>query len=339
MKALVYSAVREVTIRQVPEPSPRADQVVMKVIGTGICGSDMTGFLGHSPRRQPPLILGHEVVGHVVQAPEGDWGFKVGDRVVANPLQSCGSCENCRDGRGNICVAWKLIGMDREEGAFAEYVAVTARNVFPLPAEVSDAQAVMVEPLANGVHLFNLINRHCFGTLAIYGAGTQGILMLQLARLLGYREIVLVDTNEARLEVARKVGATLCLNPKEGSASAAIREWTNGRGVDIGIDAVGITATRADLVLATRKGGEIMLLGLHDVSSAVDFSLIVRNEQRLQGSFAYTAADFAVSKRLIEKGAISLLDYTRVRPLEEGQAAFDLLCSDPGDTLKIVLTP
>lgn len=339
MKALVYSAVGEVTVRQVPEPSPRPDQALIKVIGTGICGSDMTGFLGHSPRRQPPLILGHEVVGHVVQVPEGEWSYRVGDRVVVNPLQTCGACENCRDGRSNICVAWKLIGMDREEGAFAEYVAVAARNVFPLPSEVSDAQAVMVEPLANGVHLFNLISRHCFGTLVIYGAGTQGILMLQLARLLGYRAIAVADTNPARLDVARRAGATLCLNPKEGDPSAAIREWTNGRGVDIGIDAAGVSAARADLVLATRKGGEILLLGLHDVTSTVDFALIVRNELRYQGSYAYTAADFALSKQLIESGAISLLDYTQIRPLEEGQAAFDLLCSDPGDTLKIVLTP
>src|SRR5205807_8167245 len=114
MKALVYSAVREVTMQQVPEPAPRPDQAVVKVIGTGICGSDMSGFLGHSPRRQPPLVLGHEVIGTVVSAPPGDWPFQVGDRVVANPVQSCGICENCRSGKPNICPNWILLGMDRE---------------------------------------------------------------------------------------------------------------------------------------------------------------------------------------------------------------------------------
>src|SRR5205085_1848144 len=145
MKALVYTAPSEVTVRDVPEPNPRPEQAVVKVIGTGICGSDMTGFLGHSPRRKPPLILGHETIGTVVHLPPGEWPYKVGDRVVANPIQACGVCENCRDGRGNICPTWKLLGMDREEGAFAEYVAVKATNLFPLKEGVADEQAVMIE--------------------------------------------------------------------------------------------------------------------------------------------------------------------------------------------------
>jgi 2-desacetyl-2-hydroxyethyl bacteriochlorophyllide A dehydrogenase len=339
MKALVFSAIREVTMQEVPQPAPRPDQAVLKVIGTGICGSDMSGFLGHSTRRIPPLILGHEVIGTVVSAPPGDWPFKVGDRVVANPLQSCGSCENCRAGQPNICDHWTIIGMDREPGAFAEYAAVAARNVFPLKPGVSEAQAIMVEPLANGVHLFSLIRKHNFGTLAIFGAGTQGILMLQLARLLGYRDIAIVDTNPARLAIAERFGAPLRLNPKDGSPVSAIRDWSGGRGADIGIDAVGSPATRQALIESVRKGGEIMLLGLHDRTSEVDFALVVRNELRLQGSFTYTPANFQTSKRLLENGDISIEPWTQTRPLEEGQAAFDLLASDPGDTLKVVLKP
>ncbi|HXG24791.1 MAG TPA: alcohol dehydrogenase catalytic domain-containing protein [Chthonomonadales bacterium] len=339
MKALVFSAIRQLTIQQVPDPSPRPDQAVLKVIGTGICGSDVTGFLGHSPRRRPPLILGHEVVGTVVSLPPGDWPITVGDRVVANPLQSCGVCEYCRAGKTNICPHWKLLGMDREEGAFAEYVAVTARNLYRLPSHISNTQAVMIEPLANGVHLFALISRHNFGTLAIYGAGTQGILMLCLARLLGYRDIVVVDSNPARLEVAEKLGASLQLNPAEGDPAQVIREWTQGRGVDIGIDAAGVTATRANLIHTVRKGGEILLLGLHDAMSAVDFNLLVRNEQRLQGSYGYTEPDFLTSKRLLENGDVNLEPWTHVRSLEQGQEAFDHLVQNPGATLKIVLTP
>src|SRR5436305_1798642 len=109
MKALVFSGTKELSMRDVPEPSPRPDQALVKVIGTGICGSDMSGFLGHSPRRQPPLILGHEVIGTVVQTPPGDWPFKTGDRVVANPIQACGKCEMCKQGQGNLCPDWKLL--------------------------------------------------------------------------------------------------------------------------------------------------------------------------------------------------------------------------------------
>ena len=149
--------------------------------------------------------------------------------------------------------------MDREPGAFADFVAIKATNVFPLKAGVPDEQAVMVEPLANGVHLFSLIERHQFGTLAIYGAGTQGILMLALARLLGYRDIAIVDTNRARLDVAGQLGVARTIDPHESEPAVAIREWTGGRGVDIGIDAVGSTVVRQSLVHATRKGGEIIM--------------------------------------------------------------------------------
>lgn len=339
MKSLVYSAVKEVTIQDSPEPQPRPDQAVIKVIGTGICGSDMTGFLGHSPRRQPPLILGHEVIGTVAHVPAGEWPFSEGDRVVANPLQACGACSMCRSGKTNICPTWKLIGMDREPGAFAEYVAVKAANVYPLKPGVSDLQAVMIEPLANGVHLFRLIEKHKFGTLAIYGAGTQGILMLSLARLLGYRDIAMVDTNTARLAVSERIGATRLVNPIEVDAAEALLEWTGGSGVDIGIDAAGVTAVRGSLVHSVRKGGEIMILGLHDVMSEIDFSLVVRKELKLQGTYAFTEEDFLTSKRLLENGDVSIEPWTRVRPLAEGQAAFDLLTTNPGDTLKIVLKP
>src|SRR5579872_3483376 len=136
MKALVFSAIGQVTVKQEPEPRPGPDQAILKVIGTGICGSDLTGFVGHSPRRQPPLVLGHEVVGTVVKTPPGEWPFAVGDRVVANPLHTCGACEACLNGRVNLCPSWNVLGMDRVPGAFAEYVAVGARNLFPLPADV-----------------------------------------------------------------------------------------------------------------------------------------------------------------------------------------------------------
>lgn len=337
MKALVYSAVREMTVQDVPEPQPRAEQAVLKVIGTGICGSDMSGFLGHSARRQPPLILGHEVIGTVVQVPAGDWPFREGDRVVANPIQACGACAMCASGQGNLCADWKLLGMDREEGAFAEYVAVKANNLFPVPAGVSDQQAIMVEPLANGVHLFNLIQQKS-GSLAILGAGTQGILMLALARLRGYTDIIVADTSADRLAIAEKFGAAHCIDPAQQDTVKAIRELAGG-GVDVCVDAVGATPVRAAAIDATRKGGEVMLLGLHDAMSAVDFSLVVRKEMRLQGSFAYTAADFQESKRLIESGDISIEDWTETWPLESGQAAFDQLTSRPGSTLKIVLKP
>lgn len=344
MRALVFSDIRQVTMQTRPEPLPAPDEILLKVIGTGICGSDMAGFLGHSPRRKPPLVLGHEALGTVAQMPQnppadgGEWPFHAGQRVVVNPLMPCGACAACRSGQTNICAGWRLLGMDQVPGAFAEWVAVPAKNVFPLPDDLSDERAAMIEPLANGVRLFRLISQHNFGTLALFGAGTQGCLMLALARLLGYRDIAIVDVNPQRLEVARQLGAKHLINARETDPATAIRAAFGGLGADITIDAHGDESVRRACVAATRKGGEILLLGLHEVQSAIDFTAVVRNELRLQGSFSYTPADFARSKRLIENRDVDLSAWTITRPLEEGQAAFDLLATDPGATMKIILT-
>lgn len=344
MKALVYTDIRQLTMESRPEPIPGPDEVLLRVHGAGICGSDMAGFLGHSPRRRPPLILGHEAIGTVAQmpqnpAPNGEaWPFQVGQRVVVNPIMPCNKCTACRVGKVNICANWRLLGMDRVEGAFAEWVVVPASNVYPIPEWLPDQRAVMMEPLANGVHLFTLIARHQFGTLAIFGAGTQGCLLLSVARLLGYRDIAIVDINPKRLEVAKTLGARVTIDAGQADPVAALRNCFGGHGAEIVIDAHGSQAVRAACVGAARKGGEILLLGLHEVQSSLDFTAVVRNELRLQGSFAYTVADFQRAQALIESGEIDFTPWTEMRPLEEGQAAFDRLTTDPGAVMKIVLT-
>jgi 2-desacetyl-2-hydroxyethyl bacteriochlorophyllide A dehydrogenase len=344
MKALVFSDIGKMTMGVRPEPEPAPDEIMLRVSGTGICGSDLAGFLGLSPRRRPPLVLGHEAIGVVAKMPEtpppfaDEWPFKVGQRVVVNPIVPCGKCEPCRLGKVNICASWRLLGLDRVDGAFADYVKIKATQVFPLPDDLPDNRAVMVEPLANGVHLFTLISAHRFGTMAIFGAGTQGCLMLSLAHLLGYREIAVVDLNQQRLQVAAELGARHLIDASKTDAPAEIRRLFGGYGADIVIDAHGNQPVRSACVASARKGGEVLLLGLHEVESTIDFAAVVRNELRLQGSYAFTAADFARSKALIESGDIDLSPWTEMLPLEDGDAAFKRLTTNPGATMKIVLT-
>ncbi len=343
MKALIYSDLKTMTLGTRPIPEPEPDQVLLKVRGTGICGSDMAGFLGLSPRRQPGLVLGHEAIGDVVKMPtaapdySAEWPFQIGSRVVVNPVTPCGRCLACRTGKVNICESWNLLGLDNVDGAFAEYVCIRAANVFPLPDSLPDNRAVMVEPLANGVHLFTLITGSAPGSLVIYGAGTQGCLMLSLARLLGYRDIAIVDLNADRLEVAKRLGATHLINPRTADAPAEVRKLFPG-GADVAVDAHGNQAVRNACVASVRKGGQVMLLGLHEGNSQVDFATVVRNEIRLQGSYAFTEADFARSKALIESGDIDLSPWTETLPLEAGHEAFTRLTTDPGAVMKIMLT-
>ncbi len=339
MKALVYSDVRQVTLQDRPIPVPSAGKVLLRVQAVGICGSDMAGFLGHSPRRKPPLILGHEVVGTIAALPEGEQlPFVVGQRVTVNPFFPCGNCTACREGNINLCVDWKLLGMDTTEGAFADYVLAPANHLYPVAESLSNEKAVMVEPLANGVHLFTRMASPHPNRLVIFGAGTQGCLLTALAVRYGCREIAVVDINAERLAVAQTLGATSLINASESDPVTAIRAmWKEG--ADSVIDAHGSQAVRDASVKAVKKGGEVLLLGLHEVQTTLDFTAIVRNEIRLQGSFAYNAADFAEALRLIESGEIDLSLWTEVVPLEQGQAAFDRLTTHPGSTMKIALIP
>ena len=168
MRALIYTANEQVEMGTRPRPVPAEGETEIAVMAAGICGSDISGFLGHSRRRVPPLVLGHELVGRT----------PAGRRVVANPLVSCGRCTDCLAGRQNICANWRLLGLDRTDGCYAEYVTLPSAQIYEIPDSLSDAQAVAVEPLANIVHLLRMAEPAPFFRMGIVGAGTMGALAL-----------------------------------------------------------------------------------------------------------------------------------------------------------------
>src|SRR5258708_3382681 len=145
MKALTYIAKETVEVLETPAPTCGPGEVVIKVHAVGICGSDLGGYLGHHSRRQPPLVLGHELAGVVAEVGPGVERVREGDRVCANPLFSCGDCEACRAGHPNLCPEWRLLGMDRVQGAMAEYVAVPSSAIRPIRPETTDEQAAFIE--------------------------------------------------------------------------------------------------------------------------------------------------------------------------------------------------
>ncbi|MDP6356942.1 MAG: alcohol dehydrogenase catalytic domain-containing protein [Planctomycetota bacterium] len=337
MKALVYAAPNTLEMREVDQPQPATGEALLRVQAAGICGSDMGGFLGHSPRRKPPLILGHELVGIIESCDVPS--HHPGMRVCVNPVFSCLRCDNCLAGRQNICSSWKLLGMDDVQGTFAEYVLapVSALHEVPdtLPAEV----ACLPEPVACGVHLLSLASRQEFGSVAIFGAGTQGTLIQILARRLGYQKIFVSDVNPERLAVSEKLGADVVIHAGEKDAVETIRSETGGRGADLTIDAVGRSITRQSAIAACKDGGEVLLLGMAEATTEVDFMSFLRREVCLKTSFAYTAADFRKAVELVVEGAIDIDPWIEIRALEEGQAAFEKMIENPGDTIKLVLKP
>lgn len=327
MRALVYTAPHEVTMEDHPRSRPAAGDCEIAVAAAGICGSDISGFLGHSRRRKPPLVLGHELVGRRVSD---------GSRVVANPLISCGRCTACLSGAQNLCVSWRLLGMDKTAGCYQEFVSVPETQVYEIPDELSDAQAVVAEPLANIVHLFRIAAPLPFFRMGIVGGGTMGSLALLTAKRLGVREVLVEDVSEVRLATVRRMGATLAVNTATEEGREEARAFA-GHGLDLVLDASGVGPARQAAFDLCRPGGLVVLLGMGQERSEIDFVTSIRKEHRIAMSFAYTPVDFERSLKLLAAGEIDLRPWTAELPLEEGQQAFDRMTKAPGDTLKMLL--
>jgi threonine dehydrogenase-like Zn-dependent dehydrogenase len=338
MKALVYVGPEKMEIQDFPAPTPKDGEVLLEVSAAGICGSDIHGFLGHSERRQPGLVMGHETVATIAEVHAGVTGWKASQRVCFNPLVSCRSCPACLAGRQNVCPDWQIFGMDRLHGTYAEYVSVPACQLFSLPESLPEAEAILAEPLAVAIHAFRISIAELPRTMAIFGAGPLGALALVLAKLRGIPQVCMVDVNQQRLEVARRLGANLVIDASREDAPLALRQWTQGRGAEHVVEAVGVPATRRAAVAATASGGRLLFLGLAENDSALPWTDMIRKEHAVFTSFAYTPRDFEASVRLLETRSFDLKPWTETVPLALGQGAFAKMAHHPGATLKLMLS-
>jgi len=270
---------------------------------------------------------------------QGVTGLKPGDRVVASSVVPCGQCTECRRGATHLCPQRQIFGMNRP-GAFAERVAVPAAVAFPLPERVGPLEGALVEPLANAVHVWSLLDQRFPETVAVIGCGTIGLMALQVARAGGALTLIAVDINTARLEMAHAVGAEPALNPGRQDVAAELRQLTRGRGVDVVIDAVGAAATRRAAVELVRPGGEVVWIGLHDDLTELPARGVVLGERRISGSYAVTAQDMDTAIGLFAHGRIDVTAWVRPFGLDEGPQVFrQLLTSPPADYAKAILLP
>ena len=337
MKALVWTGPQQAEIRTLPDPAPKPDEVVVRIRASGVCGSDLLGFLGKSKKRVPPLVLGHEMAGDVAAVGSGVRDLAPGARVAILPLFTCGTCAPCRRGRSNLCASRLLLGMNLP-GGFAEYAVAPRPYVFPV-GQLDVLAASMIEPLATPLNFFRSHVRGPMESCAVLGAGTQGLLALQLARLSGAREVISVDTNDVRLAVARKLGATRTVNPKGVDAVAAVLDATKGEGCDAVVDAAGVTATRVQAVKMCARGGTVGLVGLHDPESPLDCMDLIGREVAVHGVSGYTEAHYREALETIAAGRVDVASWVREFPLDDGAAVLARLVTTPGDLVKASLTP
>ena len=337
MKALVYTAPHKVEKQTYPDPLPKADEVVVRVRAAGVCGSDLLGFLGKSKKRVPPLILGHEIGGEVAAVGSAVTDLVKGQRVAIMPLITCGACVHCRRGRNSLCEKRVLLGMN-VAGGFAEFTVAPRACLYVVPEKMDFLSASMVECLATPVNLFENHVRRPIETAAVFGAGTQGILALQMAKVCGATRIFTVDVQEARLAVAERLGARP-IHAKETDPVAAILEATGGQGCDVVVDAAGYSATRQQGLRVVGRGGILGLVGLSDPTTEMDVLDIINREIEIHGIYGYAPADFRKALDLVASGRVDVTSWVREFPLDDGQRVLDQLTSAPGDLVKASFVP
>ena len=341
MKALVWEAPRVMALREQPLPQAGADEVLVRVAYAGICGSELSGYLGHNALRVPPLVMGHEFAGEVAHLGEGaervNPALAEGQAVTVNPMSYCGQCVYCASGLPHLCPSRRLIGAHRP-GAYAEYVAVPAQLVSPLPTGMSLRTGALAEPVAVAVRIGEMAGPLAGETALVVGAGPIGLLALQALQAQGATRVFISDLDTERLAMGAALGGE-ALNPRETDVVKTVREATDGRGVALTVDAVGASSARAQAVAATRSAGTVILTGLHEESGPLPAADVIRRELVLRGCFCYTPANFAEAIRRLAADEVRLDPWIVEAPLGEGGAWFDRLIEAPGAVAKVLLIP
>jgi L-iditol 2-dehydrogenase len=343
MNALVLEKYKKFAYRNMPTPKPGPEEVLIAVRACGICGSDVHGMDGSTGRRRPPIIMGHEAAGVIAKLGLGVAGWAVGDRVTFDSTIYCGQCEFCRRGEINLCDQRRVLGVScgeyRRHGAFAEFVAVPRRVLYRLPDGLPFEHAALAEPFAIALHAVRRAPPALNDSAVVVGAGMIGLALVQVLSRAGCGRLVAVDVADGRLALAKKFGATDCVNSADENAAERILRLTGGRGADAAFEAVGLTAT-VDLALrCLRKGGALTLVG--NVSPGIEFplQLAVTRELTIYGSCA-SRGEYPAVLDMLARGALQPAPLlSALAPLAEGAAWFQRLYAKEPGLLKVVLRP
>src|SRR6202051_5086547 len=295
MKGLLLKQYMNLEVTDLPQPEIGPGDVLVRVRACGICGSDVHGLDGSTGRRVPPLVMGHEAAGVIAEAGRKVKEWKQGDRVTFDSTVSCGYCDFCRRGDINLCDNRQVLGVScgdyRRNGAFAGYVAVPENILYRLPDALPFDHAAMIEAVSIAVHAVDLTPRSLGDTAVVVGSGMIGQLTIQAAKVAGFSRVFAVDVDDAKLEMARNLGADETFNSKTCDAAAEIVARTGGHGADAALEAVGATDPIGTAIACVRKGGVLTLIGNIAPKIELPLQAVVTRQIRVQGSCAASGED------------------------------------------------
>ncbi len=313
MKCLVYHGNKDLRLESASDPVPGPGEVKIRVDYCGICATDIEEYLygptfiaGDTPNpltgKTLPTITGHEITGTVVESADDVEDVAGGTRVALNTVLTCGKCRWCQSGRTMQCPSMAVAGFDRD-GGLAEFMVWPASQVVPLPANVTSRQAALVEPASVAYHAVNRSGLERGDSLVVLGAGTVGMLALQIAKARGAR-VIAVDRRQMSLYLAAELGADATINGDETDVGEALRDLTGGLGPDVVLDAAGGSATTASAVEWVRRGGRVVLVAIYVATPEFDFNSLVGAEKELVGTIAFGREDVEAVIGLISSGAV-----------------------------------
>ena len=341
MNAAVMEGIGKMGYTRRPIPTPKADEVLVKLEYVGICGSDMhyyeTGAIGDYVVK-PPFVLGHEPGGTVVEVGSHVTHLKVGDKVALEPGKTCGHCEFCRQGKYNLCPDVVFFATPPVDGVFQEYVAHEAALCFKLPENVSTLEGALIEPLAVGFHAANQGGAHAGQTAVVMGAGCIGLVSMMALKAEGVSRVYVVDVMAKRLEKALELGADGVINGKDEDAVEAVRKLTGGAGCDLVIETAGTEFTTRQAIHKTKKGASVVLVGYSKTGEmTLPMSLALDKELTFKTVFRYRhiypmAIDAVAAGKVNLKGIV-----TDIFDFDDIQNAMDRSVADKANIVKAVV--
>ncbi len=347
MKALKLYGIRDIRFETAEDPviqNPK--EVKIKVKAVGICGSDISRYAKLGPY-VPGMVWGHEFSGEVVEIGSEVTKVKLGQKVTACPALYCGVCDSCKKAKFAQCEELDVIGAHRY-GAFAEYIVMPEENIVPVPDSVSYDHAAVVEPSCVVVHGYYKTGIQAGDTVAVIGCGTIGLLAIQWAKIFGAKSVIAIDIDDAKLGMAKDVGADIVINSMGKEPSEEVYKVTGNKGVDISVESAGTPITSAQAFSLTGKGGKVLFVGIPygDVMvKRLYFEKIVRNELKIFGSWNAISAPFPgkeweTSVHFIENGQLKIEPFITHRyPLRQGTEAFEMVANRKEHFGKIMFHP
>ncbi|SHE30846.1 2,3-butanediol dehydrogenase [Clostridium fallax] len=319
MKAALWYGKNDVRIEEVDEPKIKKDCVKVKIKWCGICGSDLHEYLGGPifiPVEKPhpisgdvaPVILGHELAGEVTEVGEGVTNFKIGDRVVVEPIVACGKCSACKEGKYNLCPSLGFHGLCGGGGGFAEYTVFPQKFIHKIPDNMSYEKAALIEPIAVGFHSVRIGDFRTGDTALVLGAGPIGLATIECLKAAGARLVIVLQRKSVRQEYAKKAGADVVLDPTEVNIPEEVRKLTNGIGVDVAFETTGAKVGLDIGLESLKSAGTMVITSIWEKDIEFNPNILVFTEKKIVGTIAYRNEFPAVIAQMAD-GRIKATEY------------------------------